>query len=194
MENLLWWLPPVPVSAIDAFNRAALATGCVDSAMKGAYADYNGHRYEMSFNDHRHAWICGYMWSGWNVIARGTFEDCLRTAVRAVGAKGSSLEVKLANPPTPSAEAPLRASGLVPKGPDALDAYEATLPWQARSEARGTTRVGYAFLAVREWRVDGVPADLFFNAGSYSAWQEAVAVFKAARRRPVTHAEEARRE
>lgn len=185
MDNLIWWLPPVPVSAIDAFNRAALATGCADSAMKAAYADYNGHRYEMAYNDFRACWIVGYMWSGWNVIARGSFEDCLRTLARAVGAKGSSAEVRLATPPTPHAEACLRAAGLVPKGPTAVDEYEATLPWQARTEPRGSTRVGYAFLAVKEWRVDGVPADIFFAAESCDAWQETVAAFKAARRQGV---------
>ncbi len=193
MDRKLFWLPPSPLSAVDAFNRAALATGGVSYATKGAHADYNGHRYEVRWNGYKGYWTCGYQWSGWNVICRGSFAECLDSALRAHrnGGRGSSVQADLTvyeSESKPSdldgAEALLKSAGLEVYNDAALERYESTLPWQARSEkVTPHTRTGYAHYAVRECREQGVPANLFLEAESHNAWMAAVKAWKDERRR-----------
>lgn len=177
-----WWLaPPKPPTVIQSFNRMALATGGVVNAQRGAHADYNGHRYEVAYNTFRGYWIAGYQWSGWNVICRGSFEDCLRAAVDACrrGGTGSQVRVDLSNCALDQelAEALLTGYGLVPYDEAALEAYEAQQPWQCRSYATGHTRVAYVCEAVMAHR-QGVPLDLWLNAASPEDWRAEVVAYR----------------
>lgn len=188
---MTFWHPPVkPVTTIDAFNRAALATGGVARAADGAYADYNGHRYEVTWLAIRGYWTCRYTWAGDHVVFRGSFAECLDAAVDAMqrGGRGSSVRVDLPDRDTvgdcnvADLRGLLAEEGFVPYTDATIDAYEATLPWQARSYSTGPTRIGYAFEAVRAEREQGVPATLFFEAASHVYWLDAVRAWKDARR------------
>jgi hypothetical protein len=182
MPATAWWLaPPKPPSPIQAFNRMALATGGVVNAERGAHADYNGHRYEVAFNDHRGYWIAGYQWSGWNVVSRGAFEDCLQEAVDAClrGGIGSQVRVDLSNGviDQEAAEALLTGYGLAPYDEAAQEAYEAQQPWQCRSYVTGHTRVANVCEAIQAVR-QGVPLDLWLSAESVEDWRSKVATYR----------------
>ncbi len=178
--------PPEPIiTAIDAFNRAALATGGTKAARYGAWADYNGHRYDVIRTIRGYA--TGYTWSGWNVTERGTFAECVEAAARGARRpeKGSSAwcAVNASEPLTEEQIGILLSHGFEPCTDEARDAWEAKLPWQARTEpASPHTRVGFAFYAVRMEREEGVPASLFFEAASNEDWRAKVADWKRAER------------
>lgn len=92
-------LPTKPLSIIDAINRMSLATGNYHNAMRGSYADYNGHNVQVRWNDYRRYWIADYVWSGSNVIARGSLSECLDAAKRfyASQGRGASVNVEVTN-------------------------------------------------------------------------------------------------
>lgn len=93
-----FYLPTIPYSLIDAANRAAAATGSTRYAQASEGADYNGHVITFEApNPFVRYWRAGYMWSGFNVIARGTLDECLAAARRyyAQGARGSSVKVSV---------------------------------------------------------------------------------------------------
>lgn len=187
-----WWLPTAPYSAIDAYNRAALATGSARYAQIGAHADYNGHAYHARVAIKRHrptvpTYNLGYQWSGWNrVLSDTTFEEVLRVGLLHAGrARGSSLLVSIGEQDDlPARAAECRAAGLHPyEGPrTAYDHRTETMPWQCGGEWLGYTSVGHAHIAVGLERNDGVPASLFFEASSVEAWRVAVEHFRAERR------------
>jgi hypothetical protein len=91
----LYWLPTIACSLIDTINRVALAQGSVRYAQLGADADYNGHHVRVWWNDYKGYWIAEYTWAGRQVLARGSFRECLRAAKREYerGAKGSTVLV-----------------------------------------------------------------------------------------------------
>ena len=88
-------LPVIPYSPIDALNRRAAALGSPRYAQAAAYADYNGHCTSTHWNDYRQYYVTEYFWAGRVVLARGSFESCLREALvsYARGALGSSATV-----------------------------------------------------------------------------------------------------
>lgn len=96
----LFKLPTRPFKLVDAINRMAAATGSPRYAMAASNADYNGHRVDfIEPNSYKTQWTCGYQWSGFNTIGRGTLEDCLRAAKREYdrGALGASASVTVDN-------------------------------------------------------------------------------------------------
>lgn len=179
----MFWLPTVPFSAVDAVNRAALATGSVHLAQVGAHTDYNGHQYRVyqSIPDRAAGtWSVAYTWGGLNYVTRRVpFADALRAAVNAAsrGVGGSVL----VEGSSPEVEAACLAAGLVPyEGPKtAFDHAAATMPWQCGGTWLGHTSVGHAFVAVREERERRIPVSLFLEAASYEDWRARVASFKA---------------
>jgi len=88
-------IPTRPYSPIDALNRRAAATGSPRYAELATHADYNGHPVTVAFNDYRQWYTAEYVWSGRVVLARGSFEHCLRAAVEEHqrGALGASTDV-----------------------------------------------------------------------------------------------------
>ena len=78
---------------IDAVNRMAAATGSVRYAAGAAHADYNGHAVSVTFNSYKGYWIAEYMWSGRNVLARGSLVEALSAAKHEYdrGALGASV-------------------------------------------------------------------------------------------------------
>lgn len=88
-------IPTRPYSPIDAHNRRAAAVGSPRYAAAASNANYNGHRVSVTWNDYRGYYIAEYYWAGRVVLARGSFEQCLRAAVEEHnrGALGSSVVV-----------------------------------------------------------------------------------------------------
>lgn len=85
------WLPYKPCTIADLINRRLLATGSVVSAQRGHFADYNGHHVRVWFNEYRRYWIAEYIWGGREVVARGSFRQCVHAAAefhRTQGAMG----------------------------------------------------------------------------------------------------------
>lgn len=78
-------LPTIAYTPIDALNRRAAAVGSPGYAQAAAYADYNGHRVTVTWNDYRGYYIAEYFWAGRVVLARGTFAQCLTAALAEYG-------------------------------------------------------------------------------------------------------------
>lgn len=64
-------------------------------AAAATYADYNGHRVSLSWNEYRGYYVAEYFWAERVVIGRGGFEDCLRAVLAEYnrGALGSSASI-----------------------------------------------------------------------------------------------------
>lgn len=94
-QRPVFYLPVRPYTPIDALNRRAAAVGSPRYAAGASTADYNGHAVRVWWNDFRRYYIAEYQWAGRNVLARGTFEDCLRAALSEYdrGALGASVMV-----------------------------------------------------------------------------------------------------
>lgn len=82
MSRTELFYPQRPYSLIAAINRIALATGTLSNAIKGADADYNGHRVTVDFSSFR-SWAATYHWGRlvW-LASRTTFESALEAAER----------------------------------------------------------------------------------------------------------------
>lgn len=95
-----WHLPIIEYSAVDMVNRWASASGSFDYAMATGSADYNGHHVIVAWRPHAVAgprWVAEYFWGGRIVLARGSFERCVKAAAEyyARGDKGASIVVEL---------------------------------------------------------------------------------------------------
>lgn len=143
-----YWLPTRAYSIIDAINRMAAATGSPRYAGASENADYNGHSVRVYFNDYRKYWLAEYTWAGRQVLARGSFEDCLRAAQREYdrGAKGASVVVET---PTEAECAIAAGEGFAPYSKEIEEEHLAT--WKDARYAE----VNEAF---RYQRYFGVPA------------------------------------
>jgi len=88
-------LPEIPFSPIDALNRRAAAVGSPRYVDGAHHANYNGHALVLWWNSYRKYYILEYTWNGRQVICRGSFEDCLRAALREYerGALGTSVTI-----------------------------------------------------------------------------------------------------
>lgn len=75
-------IPEIPYGIIDAMNRRAAAVGSPLYAQQTAYANYNGHRIGVHYNDYRGYYITEYYWGERVVLARGSFQDCLAAAIK----------------------------------------------------------------------------------------------------------------
>jgi hypothetical protein len=97
-------IPQRPYSPIDAHNRAAAAKGSPRYAELASHADYNGHHVTLSWNSYRGYYVTEYFWAGRVVLARGSFENCLRAVIEehARGALGASATISV---PATDAEA-----------------------------------------------------------------------------------------
>ena len=87
--------PIRPYTPIDALNRRAAAVGSPGYAQAASHANYNGHGVSVSWNEYRRYYTAEYYWAGRMVLARGSFESCLRAALREYnrGALGASVSV-----------------------------------------------------------------------------------------------------
>lgn len=96
-QKRTYWMPTIPYSLVDAFNRVAAATGSVRYAEGASHADYNGHRVSVSFNAHRQYWVADYFWAGRVVLARGSLMECLVAALAEYrrDARGAEVRVQL---------------------------------------------------------------------------------------------------
>jgi hypothetical protein len=74
-------LPTIEGTPIDSLNRRAAAVGSPGYAMQTAHANYNGHHVSLYWNDYKGYYVADYTWAGRNVIARGTFKQCLDACV-----------------------------------------------------------------------------------------------------------------
>ena len=74
------WLKTRPYTLIDAINRKAAATGSERYARLSADAEYNGNHVSVAWNEYRRYWVAEYWWAGRIVLARGSFDQCLRAA------------------------------------------------------------------------------------------------------------------
>lgn len=182
----MFWLPTRPYSAVDAVNRAALATGSHRIASIGAHADYNGHQYRVyqTIRDQRAGtYTVNYTWGGLNYVARGVpLAEAVGIAVEhASQGRGGSVIVEASGP---EAEVICRSAGLVPyEGPKTeFDHTAAAMPWQCGGIWHGHTSVGHAFVAVRMEREQGISTHLFLEATSYEDWQAKVEAAREARR------------
>lgn len=88
-------LPIRPFSPIDALNRRSASQGSISYAQGAAHADYNGHRVIVEWNDYKRHYAAHYMWAGIRWLARGSFRECLQSAIAEYdrGALGASVEV-----------------------------------------------------------------------------------------------------
>ena len=95
MTTPRYHVPERPYGPIDALNRRAAALGSPGYAMAASGANYNGHRISVSYNDYRGYYIAQYYWGERVVLARGSFEHCLRAALDYYerGALGASVSV-----------------------------------------------------------------------------------------------------
>ena len=95
MSNIEFHIPVRPYSPIDAHNRAAAAHGSPVYAERTAYADYNGHHVNLTWNSYREYYVAEYFWAGRVVLDRGDFAPCLRAVLRdhARGALGASASI-----------------------------------------------------------------------------------------------------
>ena len=145
-----WQTPTVPYSLTDAVNRAALATGSVTNAARGASADYNGKRVEVDTGI-RSGWRAHYTWAGLRWITRGaSFESALASALRSpeAKAKGGLVRVSFSefakrddHVPTDERRALLRESGLLPRDEaEAVDAEWRDWRYDLAHEAIGWER------------------------------------------------------
>ncbi|MEE8578365.1 MAG: hypothetical protein V3S78_00290, partial [Hyphomicrobium sp.] len=76
------------------------ASGSFDYAMATASADYNGHHVIVAWRPHAVGgarWVAEYFWGGRFVLARGSYERCVKAAAEyyAGGDKGASVAVEL---------------------------------------------------------------------------------------------------
>ncbi len=83
-----FFIPTKPFTLTDQINRVAAATGSVRYAMGAAYADYNGHRITVDFNDYRGYYIAQYYWGERVVIARGDFAQVLDAGIKKFDRSG----------------------------------------------------------------------------------------------------------
>ena len=134
-----------PMTVIDMINRAAAAQGSMAYAAAASHADYNGHHVTVSFKPHAVSgpcWNAEYWWAGRVVLARGTFENCLRAGLQeqARGAKGGKLVVCVEN----EEQAQMcRDAGLLPEDEvKVLDAANVTPLHKKVGEAREHERYG----------------------------------------------------
>jgi hypothetical protein len=98
-------------SLVDAINARALATGSMRGAMAGHSADYNGHFIRVDWNSYKGYWLAEYTWAGRNVLARGSFEQCLDAALEE-HARGASFSTVVTYPETVAQAAYARQKGL----------------------------------------------------------------------------------
>lgn len=93
--SAMYHLPIRPYSPLDAHNRHAAALGSPLVGAAASRADYNGHRVTVDWNAYRSYYVAEYFWAGRIVLGRGTFETCLRAAIKEYqrGALGASVAV-----------------------------------------------------------------------------------------------------
>ena len=184
MADSKFWLPTSPFTAVDALNRAAIATGGAGQAAVARDADFNGHRYEAApALRNRGTYNVFFQWAGHNMLAR---EVDLLSALRLVcqraqvGRGGSGIVTLADDADIDINTAACRAAGLVPyAGPETAFQHGIdALPWQCGGVWKGFTSVGYAFAAIRLAREQGIPTSLFLEAESYAAWQDAIASYR----------------
>lgn len=111
-----WHIPEIPYSPIDALNRRAAALGSPGYAQVTHYADYNGHRVSVCWNDYRGYYIAEYWYGGRVVLARGRFLDVMRAAIQEYrrGALGCAVSVGLRAGDTEAEKICRNTSELVP--------------------------------------------------------------------------------
>lgn len=80
-KSQTYYLPEIPYSPIDALNRRAAALGSSGYAMACSGANYNGHQVSVTWNDYRQYYITQYYYGERVVLARGSFQYCLNTAI-----------------------------------------------------------------------------------------------------------------
>ena len=124
MKRNSYKLPTIPYGPIDALNRRAAATGSPGYARQSAHADYNGHAIGLHWNDYRGYYIVEYFWGERVVLARGSFEQCLKAATQYYdkGALGASVSI------TPR-EDDAEALSLIAADPRIVPADTATRDW-----------------------------------------------------------------
>jgi len=97
--NKQFHMPTRPYTPIDALNRRAAATSSPKYAKASTSANYNGHSVQVWWNEFRSYYIAEYTWAGRNVMMRGSFDNCLKVALKYYndGALGASISVVLRN-------------------------------------------------------------------------------------------------
>jgi hypothetical protein len=95
LPEIEFHIPVRPYTPIDALNRHSAALGSPRYAELTSHADYNGHHVRVWWNDYKGYYIAEYTWDGRQVLARGSFADCLTAALREHerGALGSSASI-----------------------------------------------------------------------------------------------------
>ena len=73
-----------------------------------SYADYNGHRVTLSWNDYRRYYVAEYYWAGRVVLSRGRFESCLRATLEEYGRGALGASASIIPEPNDSAAIHLR--------------------------------------------------------------------------------------
>lgn len=168
------WLPTIPMTLIDAINRAAAAQGSFRYAMAASDADYNGH-YVIVDQGLRPGWRAHYMWGGIQWLTRGaTVEHALRVGLdeHKRGAKGCTVVAH--NVPDEAVEY-ARSIGYVDLSDEIAAAHHASYR-DARFD-----EIGSAMLYERQL---GCPAVGFLaNSTTVEEYKAKVDAFVAARKR-----------